>query len=242
MSSSTELKHPRPMGTDIATHFDVSKAKDVEAAARCALTAIGRVHGDGAQPMIPIQPSRRIVPRGVYTPQGGKTVPQGIRIKVTGTTQAFDVVHEVFHALDHRVWGYRNLYGTEADTGGQRFTAIKALVAESRPIKQLEARKKTQRAYVSVPGRPGEPGHRALVEVDQGLLTYLTNPSESLARAYAQYIATRSGDSQLLLELTRIRGRSIHTVYPEQWSDEEFEVIAGAFDRLFEDEKWLALK
>lgn len=67
------------------------------------------------------------------------------------------------------------------------------------------------------------------------LTEYLLRPHEIFARAYAQWIALRSGNRKLqhALNITRSDGG------PEQWSDRDFEQIARAMDRIFRERGWL---
>lgn len=61
---------------------------------------------------------------------------------------------------------------------------------------------------------------------------YYLRREEQWARAYAQYIATRSADPLLLEQLDAIR-TSAHAVYrASQWSDDDFSAIGAAIDDL----------
>lgn len=70
-------------------------------------------------------------------------------------------------------------------------------------------------------------------------VNYLFQPPERFARAYAQYVTLRGGNPELKDRLDAIREPGFGVYYPQQWSDEDFEPIARAFDALFAAEGWL---
>jgi Zn-dependent peptidase ImmA (M78 family)/GNAT superfamily N-acetyltransferase len=59
--------------------------------------------------------------------------------------------------------------------------------------------------------------------------TYLKNSNETFARAYAQYIATKTGDPALMSGLRASQGRNPWS----SWPDEEFKPISAALDKQF---------
>ena len=68
---------------------------------------------------------------------------------------------------------------------------------------------------------------------------YLRDPPELFARAYAQYIAWRSGDPTLKEQIDRMLRDQDSAVILYQWSYAEFLPIAEAMDALFEAQGWL---
>jgi SPP1 gp7 family putative phage head morphogenesis protein len=64
-------------------------------------------------------------------------------------------------------------------------------------------------------------------------IDYATTPRELWARSYAQYVATRSGDSVMMGELDASRNPLTNAYHAAQWADDDFEPIADAFDELF---------
>ena len=64
---------------------------------------------------------------------------------------------------------------------------------------------------------------------------YFMSPWECWARAYAQFIATESGDATLLTDLQTIRGVQAW----RQWSDEDFKPIAEAMRGVLKAEGWM---
>jgi len=68
---------------------------------------------------------------------------------------------------------------------------------------------------------------------------YLVTDKEMWARAYAQWVAKKSGDGRMLGQLDRIRFSNEKIDIPSQWSDADFVPIANKIDALMEDIGWL---
>ena len=66
-----------------------------------------------------------------------------------------------------------------------------------------------------------------------GYSSYLLMPPELLARAYAQYIGTRSGSRVIQNQISHDRDFNTRMGYRSQWTDAEFEPIAREFDNVF---------
>lgn len=72
----------------------------------------------------------------------------------------------------------------------------------------------------------------------------LWRQSEIFARAYAQYVAVKSGDPVLLEQLEETRQRLVDTngrkvYYPEQWADDDFAPLMDWFEKEFAARGWL---
>jgi hypothetical protein len=65
----------------------------------------------------------------------------------------------------------------------------------------------------------------------------LALPSEILARAYAQYVALRSGRPELMAGLENSR-QGTFGAPPKQWSDSSFAPVAKAFDDFLHKKGW----
>lgn len=64
-----------------------------------------------------------------------------------------------------------------------------------------------------------------------GYAAYLASPHEAYARAYAQYIATKSNDPRIMQQFKAFRAQGIQQGV--QWGDQDFAPIAKAFDEHF---------
>jgi hypothetical protein len=67
---------------------------------------------------------------------------------------------------------------------------------------------------------------------------YLSNPAEIWARAYAQYIAEKSGNENLLAAVKE-QAATAYNQLPEHWSSADFMPIRQAIDTLFQIKGWL---
>jgi hypothetical protein len=123
-------------------------------------------------------------------------------------------------------------------------------------------------AFRPVPGTPMQPdpvyGHQGdgdtPMGVHRGHVGYLLKSKEVWARAYAQYIAVRSGDAGALKELRQMQAAASYGPvkpdakfntktggkdpdpgswdYPTVWQDDEFKPIADAIDKILEEKGW----
>ncbi len=71
---------------------------------------------------------------------------------------------------------------------------------------------------------------------------YLTHEAELWARAYAQYIAWRSGSSVLKAQLDKILTHAQPTTRIRQWPYDEFLPIAKEIDKLLMSRRWASRK
>ena len=77
------------------------------------------------------------------------------------------------------------------------------------------------------------------------LLNYYLSKTELFARAYAQYIATKSGNTSCLKRIIeeskyvgKTDGKRTTWISGTQWSKSDFLPVIKAFDKLFVDAKW----
>lgn len=178
------------------------------ALARKVCAAIDRVHRTPAMPQIPLKRSSGTSTVGAYRHKITGD-PVSISISSKGGTEALTLAHEFGHFLDHK--------GLPGDTFATRSKDDPAVIELLDALNGSEAAAQL-RAWTKATG-------------NRKYGNYLTSDIELFARAYAQYIAVRSGDEDLLEELDRKRRRE--PTAPTQWDDEDFTPIAAAFDRLF---------
>ena len=128
-------------------------------------------------------------------------------IKFKGESNPFVVSHEFGHFIDWKVLGNPNdnVAGNFSRSLGA--SRLMGAIHDSNPVKVI--------------GR-GPSGQRR---------DYLLNRRELFARAYAQYIAIKSGDEETLAGLKKYL--SDRKTKNWQWSDAEFEPIAEQFDGIF---------
>ena len=71
---------------------------------------------------------------------------------------------------------------------------------------------------------------------------YLTHEAELWARAYAQYIAWRSGSSVLKAQLDKVLTHAEPAKRVTQWPYDEFLPIAKEIDKLLMSRRWASRK
>lgn len=177
-----------------------------------ALAAVDAAHDDGVLPEIPVQQNKRLTSAlGTYTKEGAKAV----AIDLAPGMGAWTALEELGHFLDHKGLGFGSQFGSEAEPSMRKLA--KALAA-SRPMKALKRRH--DRAQTNK--------HRArLAAAMQG--------REVFARAYAQWVAVKSGDAYLLRALAAERAAK-----PDfYWSDEEFAAVQTELEAVFLAKGWL---
>ena len=131
----------------------------------------------------------------------------------TDAWPALTIVHEIGHYLDHVALSGSPTRLRNRETIKQSTPEMRALMAAIR------------------------------VTPTSGLLRpKQANPRELWARAYAQWIAWRSGSSRLQGQLDRILTHQNATVRIRHWPYDEFAPIASAIDRLMEARGWARQK
>jgi len=182
-----------------------------------ALSAIDKVHDDGALNQIPLYETNR--PYYGYlqpldTPTG--TVAEYLAVRASGPWPALTAVHETGHLLDLMAIGGRGNFATvNLDAG---MADVLAAAEHTAAIQGL----RTQLA--------------ATASMDMAdHLKYLLTPWEVWARAYAQFVAERSGvpvlQSQLAAALQAEKFR--------QWTKADFAPINEAIETMFKQLGWL---
>lgn len=155
-----------------------------------------------------------------------------IRIRPDGSHKALTILHEFAHHLDWHVLGPGNAYGTRYSPRGKLKALLDAIKATN-AFKRFKAAAET--GVHTVDGTTFRMSSRMQSEMDAML-----GDEELFARAYAQYIALRSGDPTLKTQVESI----LRWEGPDrwrQWSGTDFDGIAKAFDAFFKGSRWKAL-
>ncbi len=212
-----------PNGPAVSEAFNVAslRSRAIREEAALALEQIDSVHGDGQLPKWPLAESSSHSFFGAFYTQGGRAVK--IALSKTGDHQAFTFIHEIGHFLDHsaadRMW-------SSLSSAGENAAIIQAAKNSNwmmnflSMVHQINNRSSAD-AYV--------------VPISSQYASYLLRPQEIYARAYAQYIATKSQNPVLLEQLKKLQDAK----FPTQWTDEDFAPIAQVFDELFKEKGWI---
>ena len=191
----------------VSDALDVRARGGLKVSIDTALEAIDQVHDDGVLPEIEVLNRSRKNSLGYHQSKrvGGELTSSEIGINPKGTWPALTAVHEVGHFLDLSGIGPRGDYAT------RNFSPMKAVIhvaQQSRAITELAS------------------------DLNAG---YFLKREEIWARAYAQYIAEKSGNPILLADLARAREYNP----ARQWATEDFKPISDAIDALFTTLGWL---
>lgn len=183
-----------------------------------AMRLIDRVHGDGALPTIPvgITSGTRTLGKYKYYSITAKSV--GLDVSRAGEHPRLTFAHEVGHFLDHKGWGAPG-YSSAFEGAAEPWRKAIAASPEVQALRDL----RTSGATAAI----------------RKWARYATSWHELWARSYAQWIAHRSGDPRMALELTSVKTDTARQAYHlSQWGSVEFEPIAKALDDLFELLGW----
>jgi len=183
---------------------------------RSARRAIAKVHTvpDSARPVKVAAAPAKMEELGKYSPMRAL-----IEIKAQGPAVQLTAVHEMGHYLDHRVLGHSQVFlETKLPTSRATLDWLR-VVQDSAEVRLL------QELIADADNDPELEAH----------VRYLLTPSELFGRAYAQWIAVRSGDEALNLGVEYWLERKDPWTRARQWSSTEFEPIAAAMDEMFRE-------
>jgi SPP1 gp7 family putative phage head morphogenesis protein len=157
--------------------------------------------------------------------------------------QVATALHELGHLLDMHLaagYGVRGGYLTSGlnKDKSPAMSHLLDVLWESDAIKDLRALNDGPKK-AKIPS--GKPGAMMSASVPSKFVKYLLHRNEQFARAYAQYIAERSGDAALKAKLQNHLKKKGKVAFfmPRQWEDADFAPIADAFDALFKEQGWL---
>lgn len=216
-----------------------------------ALRAINKVHGDGDLAPIKFSAARagadyygmfRASSTTAYHEATNRVVTKRLyklelnqKMKTHGELTA---AHEVGHALDYLVINQPNRFASR-ELSGAMGKVIEA-ATNSQAVQTIES-------WIA---NPPTDDHRLM----KSYLRYLDKPEEIWARAYAQYIAEKSGDPVMLAQVAQERerqkrklvigGQTIEyeetgPIVPKHWTSEDFAPIRAAIDDLFRLKGWI---
>ena len=212
---------PNANSADVGSKLDVptdpkQMRSELRHGANEAVRAVRRVHGDGPLPTIPVEQTNDPTDLGSFNWDGATGAAKNIEMSdVDPDGPALTAVHEIGHFLD-----YSGLSGEPAN------------------LNDFESKKESTRTMRAVMKAIRKSKRYALLQGDP----YLTNEAELWARAYAQYIAWRSGSSVLKAQLDKILTHEEQAERVTQWPYDEFVPIARAIDKLLMSRRWASRK
>ena len=168
-----------------------------------------------------------LVTRGQYKPSVISAADL-IEVHSAISDAELSLLHELGHLLDYRAIGKSSGYASQTE---------KALNRLQRAMNQSQAVKTLEQNLSLFPTRPTATGQQ-FQQPTQKYLSYLLLRRELFARAYAQYIVTKSQSPQLLRQLDAIRYNPKDPFRFRQWEASDFQPIFAEFDQLFRKWGW----
>ena len=156
---------------------------------------------------------------GGYMPESDER-PRSISVSELGLTPRLTTAHEFGHFVDDAIGGFET-YASQEPTSSV-FQVI-AVAERTRAIQYL---------------REYEQLTRGTFSLERAQVMNRLESVEIWARVYAQYIALRSRDAQLLTEVQTRRDIENGVLKNEQWEWEDFAPIASAIDALMQHLGW----
>jgi hypothetical protein len=207
---------------------------------RSALVAVASVHdiAEWVKPL-PLKESKARGTSGKYRYHtiGGVDVPLDMMVVLeqANDREMVTMVHEIGHWLDHVMLGDPDAFMTEK---GFDPVMMKWLAAVAATDTMAEIKTFTPQ---SVEYEWGEGLKRFTYHkwYSAQFVRNLRDTTEIFARAYAQYIAIRSGNKRLMRAIEIQQEHRRLGAAPTVWEWDEFEPVAEAFDEIFREGGWL---
>ena len=213
----------QPSGTQLSSVLNLPAKGPLAEPIRDAVTTIDQVHGDGQLQTLPVKTSATKTMAGSYSYNGKRQ--NDIKISTNGEHHRMTMAHEVGHWLDHQqlnvAWHPNRTQRYDSEGAKELWSALN----DSSSVKRLRELRAGP-SKIEVDGKT--------VYLDRTYLRVISADAEIWARAYAQYIATRSGNPIMRQELATI----LKSVYPNHWTDDDFAPIASAIDKIMIEKGW----
>lgn len=226
--------HLRTLATDtVPAGSEISKALKIDSGmsdrlakpARRTIRVIERIHGTGNMPVLPVIEIPGQAQSGRFRTRRGRA--RDIALKANDHPELV-LAHEIGHYLDR----------TGLPRGGYQST--KASMAAMQALLDAVMRTMTWR---SIRRARDDAVHREAGAREVRLWNAMLKPQEAFARAYAHYVAWKSGDPRMLAQLdARMSPDQGPRMRLRQWPVEEWLPIAQAMDNLLAEVRWLKIE
>ena len=222
---------PAPAGPSVSKSITYGRGKLTPAIDE-ALAAIDSVHGDGQLSAIPIRPSsaRNYAGRYRFRPASAFGPEQAVDIEISrmGPHPQTTIAHEIGHWLE----------GVAHDDKFYNSAELKQALNSSEAIQTLRDMKRRPNDYTITKTVQTRNGPVSFTRTPDGpYMDYLLKDYEIWARAYAQYISTRSGNATMIAQIAEEVDDLLYGA--QQWAAADFEPIAAAIDDIFEQKGWI---
>jgi SPP1 gp7 family putative phage head morphogenesis protein len=231
MPLPTGAKLIEPPTNAIEAAFDVKLKGKLKDEADIAFAAIDAAHAVPNLPRIPMETGRlgkSIEAAYERTKFGGKAI--GIKIRAKADHPALSLLHEIGHFLDHQGHNKPGTFLMETAAGRKLLKVLE----QSAAAKSIEA---LQQQYLRLMVERGS--SMGAIRSVSAQFEYYLRPKELWARAYAQWVAVKSGNKTLLKQLDAARARKPGLPYIAcQWDDDEWKAIAEAIEEHMKEAGW----
>lgn len=212
-----------PGGTKISSKIfrSASETRLEKISSDSVVQTIDSIHGDGPLPTLQLNFKKTTgTANGQYSLTDGN-----IDIFKVGSTP-MTLTHEIGHWIDHK--GFKGLIPETGSSGIRSMASYSDLFADFRRVANQS--RKIKEIYASQ-------------GISQRSIDYFTSNHEMFARAYAQYIAKKSGDQKMLELLSMRQGTpTAGARYPDQWDDDDFAPIGEEIEKIFTKVGWIKTK
>jgi len=187
------------------------------------LGVIDAIHGDGDLPEIPLGWSKSTKWNGAMkfsvNKLSGEMTATSISVSTISPHPHMTVAHEIGHFLDQQGIGSRRFASVDPKFS-LLFKAFNDAIAGSDSFQVIQKLTTLN-----------------LSQKTKEHLAYIQQPEELFARAYAQWVATKSKNKTFAKELDDSLPKS--GTIPHQWSHDDFRPIAASLDSMFRELGWL---
>lgn len=238
----------KPAGSDVESKFLLPGGplwKHSQDVCREAFALVRQVHGfDEKFPAIKVGFMSSTAKKNgelIYAPRTRR--PIEMRVAMRDDLHPLTVAHEIGHYIDFML-GIKNKSAKAAVMAAiKQSAAYSAFDVENHPEKVVDVITVDLEWEVRIVPTP-----LAEARPEPKLLKKYLSDEELFARAYAQYIATRTNTGADYLNKHRVyrakeivRGKSLvlKLDYPIQWTDDDFAPIVAEFDRMFLNLGWM---
>lgn len=194
-----------------------------------AIDAIDETHFVPKMPRIPIVKERHGKEEAAYVHTDSGTA---VRISIRSTPKhgSLSILHEVGHFLDHQ--GHDNPGSFLSETSG--FAKVLDTIKQSQAYSELGTAERTLVSAAKAAGAPAKYARNF-----RAAFKYLKSPRELWARAYAQWVATHCGNSDIKSQLKIVRARVDGETYvPYQWDDDDWKTLDEVISAYMKDRGW----
>ncbi len=217
---STYVSNTKPTSSSLETPVSAgvkTTSRKYGKAVKEVLSSIDKVHGDGNLIGCEVLAKGISQSYGAYSP-GYPGIPKKISIYSSCPNPEYTLAHEIGHYIDYEGLSHSSSVRRRTD-------------ADEPLIKKVLEEIKKSKSY--------KDGVEAFSD-DPAYLAYWTRSREAFARAYAQYIAVKSGNEKMIAQ----KNSYLEDPFSKFscWTDADFRGILKAMDELFRGEAWLENK